>query len=427
MVILPWADEKYTYSAATNEIRIQKLPASEKEKLAQQTQPDSILVDTFIANYSTDPRMKPTRSAETTEGDRSRIDIDIPAIPADETNPAVPATKLTCWFDPKTRRMQKAGIVQDKQSCQILFTYLDATFDEIYDFDIPRETTVVDTRPSKEELEIVARLRARSERDFGTYVALVTTYKLDLHGQPTPSGTLELFAETDDGDLLKSLYVVGANQTPGNPSIKVDGWPTPSLENVLKAIKGAKVIHYAAFLDGKTGVIGAMTKAAPGYEIKKFDEANASDIPAIVSRLGIADEIWPSILRKPFDESGTLLINQAKEHPDWIELNHESEPASPTERSKYRFRYIFDPTRDDVSISSVEKFEGNSKTEDNFTNTIQYSEYVQLPSGAWYPTQWTETVVSGEKRLLDRKYSRLQIFEGQTLDESWYRELLERK
>ena len=277
-------------------------------------------------------------------------------------------------------------------------------------------------------------LDARPLNPFGNYTALLSDYQLDPSGTIDPHfGIVHLHASHNDSWLAKSCRLVCSNTcpAPGNLDTLPSDWPTPAIDSLLPALRGAyeaRIItpHAAWFAHGGSPHVTPIPRRAR---------------PSFFAQNSLPGMFWPTS-----DSIGTRHVN--------ISISFLRDPTRPTllglqwsrqnrdhlarsnilQRLLLRLRpprlpilrqqttWWLDPSNDDLPVYVLHSI-FNDDGELHLTIHDHYLEYAQLPTGVRFPSHWrqeyTRINATGQSTT-STTYHRLQISPTLLLDPSWF-------
>jgi hypothetical protein len=436
-LLRPSTREEITYDSEKKEIRIGTLYEEFAKNWQTQIRNSPYTLRGMLESIKRSGDGEATVTVAKPEGGLDRFDVKLPK-QKPSPDRVMGSEDVSVWIDPKTKLVQKmSSKIQDKP-VEMNFTYGKPEIREIYDLGVPSDAKVVDNRTKQDVDAIFKRLEERVSKGFGTHVAVETQYSPDEQGKPEKAGQLTLMAMSDDGDALGNQYLIGKGI--GNPNqplrVDVEGWPTPALPAVL-TLKDASPSTFMIVIDRKSGWQGFSTK--PGeYHVNALTGKYTQMIPMLFAQFTAPGKIWPTRTGLGlFGAGAKASIEPVKDHPEWVGLKIEQATwtgkgpkDSPGSTQRSERHYVINPKRDDMTVSMTYTSypPGGDKPESEFTTT--YTEHAQLPGGAWYPKSWTTKSLVRQtdgKEVRYEQITTLQIFPGEKLDDTWFRNYAEKK
>jgi hypothetical protein len=329
------------------------------------------------------------------------------------------------WVDPRTKFIQKVQTTLEHSQLMI-YSYLKDGPRDIYDFGVPRDTTVLDGRPTVEAKAVLDRLDRRAEQDFGNYVAVLT--QID-HRKSWGSRKKAVQIYARDGKKAAYLtFTLREEEYPDSPMIGLQGWPLPKIDEVLRrAEKTIPLFYYVT--NGSKAWSGSMISAP-----KTKEKIREAELPMKYNPLRInyclSNEIWKgreSLHLYDFGPRTDTLQNKA--HPNAVGVRLREGDFSPKAKLPARTEKIYwiDPNRDDMPLETTVREEKFIPGSDTAATTVEfhfrYLNYGQLPDGRWYPTHWENQLSRKSTHGRTDGFSlefHLQVFPNMELDPTWY-------
>jgi len=331
------------------------------------------------------------------------------------------------WTDPKTGFIHKIQTQLDHPQ-EITYTYEKQTIKDIYGFGVPKDTKVLDYRPTPQAKAVLDRLDQNFQRDFGQKYLVVLTETDHRKKWGTKKMFLYLYAR--DGDkVLSAIYAFRPEEYPSSPILGLQGWPKPKIDDVLTLAKTTVPIFYYATDSAVvwTGTFDQLNISPPRI---KEHKAKYKDYPLDAIEQPIT-HVWKGREKLHLYDFGPLADTIADpSKPKLVGLRLRMQDLLAKGKSPFRTEQIFwiDPAHGDLTVKAsllAEKI-GPDKKMMRLNQHWTYDHPVQLPNGPWYPTHWIKESWTGtspdEKSQHFSREFYLQIVPNLTLDPSWYGE-----
>jgi hypothetical protein len=409
----------YFYDPEADELRIGETSDLLAASFAEQVRDTPVTLGEWLDRFA-GPGRPPAVTTQSRDGDLIRFDLTEAGSGPQATEPWA-----RLWVDPATKLIRKSWLQTPHGPMASEYSYGAPAFRDVYDAGVPRATKVVDGRPPPDAAQVAARLHDRAEKGYGDGVALLTqeSYMPGDAGKPNPWGrAMTLFARKGD-KVVRAVY----HLSPGGEQRQLAlvpppaSWPTPSLDEVLAAVRngvpvtldvvngtrtwtGGSTSDYQSFQwRGRGGepeqnryLHGAGTVVWPPREY------SAIGLPGLQARL-IVDDARPGLIGLQCDYGGGF------------------EPAQP-ELPNRRMIYWIDPARDDMPVETLDIQAADAKGEPRDFMRTQFTDHAQLPDGRWYPTRWEwENFEDGAPMAnVQKSVFRLSVVPDARPDDAWF-------
>jgi len=330
------------------------------------------------------------------------------------------------WVDPRTSLIQKMNTRLDPPQ-EITYTYeKTGKKKDIFDFGVPRSTTVRDCRPTPEANKVLDRLDTRSKKGFGNHIAIMTETDHRKEWGGATKMYVYLFMREND-KVFYAIYGLNEKAYADAPIKQVADWPKPDIKSTLDLASKTIPLTYYAY-DGKKVWVGSFDTYPDNKSRMIEGETTFNDRPIWYNQL-TEYQVWrnrESLFLYGYGPSADVVTD--KSLPNLVGLRLRDGDFSEKPKSAVREERLFwiDPKRDDVPVKAYvrgERFDPSRRLRLTIFDT-QYLEYARLPNGQWYPTHWKydasrEDFVEKSKGGFGREFF-LQIFPDMKVDPAWF-------
>ncbi len=416
------------YDSADGKVRISVMPEATADSLirARQMQPWS--AEGLIKFLRKSGNFEHVEVTSRQDGGLQRFELTVKA--PDSTGPL----PKTIWADPDNGLIQKSVGEMREARFTAEYTYGAPTITNIYDVGAPRDTQIVDNRPSEDLEQVYQAIDEARGEGVGDYVALMSEVYVDENGEPRLTvGAIHLLARRREA-WLYCRYLLGANTYDSKQSRGVavpmpQAWPKPALDPLLEVLFPAKPTEYIVH-NGEEGWRGLYEADGSGPQIvfSTQDHQGAVMIASWKKEKAVEYDIWPA---READEGTRTEIIRDEQHAGLIGLRTSYKPRGLLGLLNSVVRspktVWVDPARNYVRVES-ESSTTSQQMKVNFRSTV--TEFAQLPDGRWFPASWNATHETfnpqGKPMPTQRDQYVLQIFPGRTLNDVWFTDPAER-
>lgn len=277
------------------------------------------------------------------------------------------------------------------------FDYPDSGPRNLYELGVPKTAKLIDRVPKGDLAHIVAVLRAGRKR-FDAYDAIVVEYTEGTTINYDHLANLSVKRVRRKGDQYRIDQLLTAKEAIVVPAPGTDmqQWWKENRDrywSVPQLICDGRVTHLYRMLDGQIAPGKKPNLAVVAYQQVPIglptDDAPV-EWPQLMPEQCIRPHLWMSDKRRKFD-----VDTEGNDGPPGtvrVTVTTESGP-----RSGELFRYWFEPDRDYVLQKVIQSVFDPRTNELASFDTAEYEEFVQSPSGKWFP-QVVRRMTGGDPR-----------------------------